>query len=183
MPTHNDQQRYHDILKRIAKRRPFGSVPQDEEPLTPQDRALDLINACDSFANLTQHSYPDILCYGPKALRQSAWSAVVIWYHRKGYHGYQLLKLMGVWAHYRETDILLSIGIRTLPYRAPVFDAGVYHVAIQNGFALYYEDDGHPSAADDRTFYRAIYKAQDRLTHRQALIDILDNWQREMNSG
>ena len=37
---------------------------------------------------------------------------------------------------------MLSIGIRKLHYRAPIFDAGVYRVAIQNGFQLYYEDDG-----------------------------------------
>ena len=115
MPSSDKNLRYNDILNRIATRRPFGSKPLDDKPQTPHDRALDLINAYDSLANLTSLSYPDILCYGPKALRRSAWSAVVIWHHQKGYHGYQLLELLGVWARYQEADILLTIGRRRLP--------------------------------------------------------------------
>lgn len=183
MPSDRNQQRYRDILNRIARRRPFGGKPLDETPQTPCDRALDLVNAYDSFVNLTQQSYPDILCYGPKALRRSAWSAVVIWHHQKAYHGYQLLDLLGVWAHFQEQEILLSIGIRSLPYRAPVFDAGVYHVAIQNGFALYYQDGGHPPSADDRLLYQACFKATDRLIHRQSLTDALDTWNTGMMSS
>ena len=84
----NNDQRYEEILKNLARRRPFGSKPRDDKPQTPHDHALDLVNAYDNLANLTSLNYPGILCYGPKALRRSAWSAVVIWYHQKGYHGY-----------------------------------------------------------------------------------------------
>ena len=183
LAEHDNAQRYDEILKNIARRRPFGGKPRDDKPQTPHDRALDLINAYDSLASLTSRSYPDILCHGPKALRRSAWSAVVIWYHQKGYHGYQQLDLLGVWAHYQETDILLTIGDRRLPYRAPVYDAGVYHVAIQNGFTLYYEDDGHAPSSADTTLYRAIFNPRDRLKHRQALTEILDDWTREMSES
>jgi hypothetical protein len=183
MPKNENQERYDDILNRIARRRPFGSKPRADRPLTPQDRALDLINAYDSLASLTSLEYPDILCYGPKVLRRSAWSAVVVWYHRKGYHGYLQLDLLGVWAHHREQDLLLTIGCRRLPYRAPVFDAGVYHVAIRNEFTLYYEDDGRVPAERDSTFYRAKFRPKDRLTHRGALVDILDNWKRDKGAG
>lgn len=183
MPSSDKNLRYNDILNRIATRRPFGSKPLDDKPQTPHDRALDLINAYDSLANLTSLSYPDILCYGPKALRRSAWSAVVIWHHQKGYHGYQLLELLGVWARYQEADILLTIGRRRLPYRAPVYDAGVYHVAIQTGFTLYYEDDGRAPSAADSTLYCAKFNSRDRLSHRQALTKILENWKREMRAS
>ncbi len=180
---HDNDQRYDDILNRIATRRPFGGKPRDDKPKTPHDRALDLINAYDSLASLTALYYPDVLCYGPKALRRSAWSAVAIWYHQKGYHGYRLLELLGVWATYQGTDLLLTIGRRRLPYRAPVYDAGVYHVAIQNGFTLYYEDDGGAPSAADSTLYCARFTSRDRLAHRQALTDILDNWKREMSAS
>ena len=72
---------------------------------------------------------------------------------------------------------MLSIGIRKLQYRAPIFDAGVYRVAIQNGFQLYYEDDAHPPEAGDSPLYHEPFKIEKRLTHRRALCEILDNWQ------
>ena len=55
---------------------------------------------------------------------------------------------------------MLSIGIRKLQYRAPIFDAGVYRVAIQNGFQLYYEDDGHPPEAGDSPLYHEPFKIE-----------------------
>ena len=58
-----------------------------------------------------------------------------MWYHRKGYHGYQTLcACSGSGRIIAQSDILISIGIRSLPYRAPVYDPGVYRVAIQNNF-------------------------------------------------
>ena len=100
MPPAKSDRRYQDILNKIASRGPFGSKSPVDKPQTPQDSALDLINAYDSLIPLTERSYDSILCYGPKSLRRSAWSAVVIWYQKKGYHGYQTLDLLGVWAHY-----------------------------------------------------------------------------------
>ena len=78
---------------------------------------------------------------------------------------------------------MLSIGIRPLPYRAPVYDPGVYRVAIQNNFRLYYDDDGHPPADSDRLLYRAPFKSKERLNHRQALIELLQKWRNEIEAG
>ncbi|MDE2855094.1 MAG: hypothetical protein OXN88_13055 [Chloroflexota bacterium] len=183
MSADKKARRYADIQRRIAKRRPFGSGPQEEKPLKPADRVLDLLNAFDALAELAQRSYNSILCYGPKALHGPAWSGVVIWYHSRGYHGYQTLNLLGVWAHYQQGRITISIGIRKLPYRAPVYDPGVYRVAIQNNFRLYYEDDGLPPADRDRLLYRAPFELKKRLTHRQALSEILERWQRDIEAG
>lgn len=182
MPTLDKNQRYKNILKNIERRRPFGSARKEEKPRTPQDRVLDLLNAFDALAELAQRDFERILCYGPQTVRGRAWSGVVIWYHNKGYHGYQTLRLFGVWAHYREAEIMLSIGIRRLPYRAPVYDAGVYRVAIQNNFRIYYDDDGHPPEDGDRLFYRASFKLGERLEHRQALTDLLRSWISEIDA-
>ncbi|MCY3834262.1 MAG: hypothetical protein OXG85_14715 [Chloroflexi bacterium] len=180
MSADDQEQRYDDILRRIAKRRPFGSAPDDQKPGTPHDRALDMVNAFDTMAELAQGQYAKILCYGPQALQGRAWSGAVIWYHKRGYHGYQTLSLFGLWAHYHDSRIVLSAGLRQLPYRAPVYDPGVYRVAIRNGFQLYYDDDGRPPDGDDRLLYRAPFELKERLKHRQALAEILTQWAAEV---
>ena len=183
MRAEDKKQRYDSILRNISNRRPFGSAKPDEKRLSPHDRILDLINAFDALAELPQAEYKHILCYGPKAVRGQAWSGVVIWYHSKGYHGYQNLHLLGVWAHYREGELLLSIGIRQLSYRAPVYDPGVYRVAIQNNFSIYYEDDGQPPGEEDRLLFRARFNIKKRLTLRQTLVKILQKWRQEIDAG
>ena len=176
-------QRYEDILARIASRRPFGSKPKQAEPSRPHDRALDLVNAHDALADLAERDYPHILCYGPRTLRGAAWSGVVIWYHCKGYHGYQRLNLLGVWAQSEVGGIMLSAGIRELPYHAPVYDAGVYRVAITTGFDLYYEDKGQPPGDEDTLFFSVKFSASDRLALRDRLQAIADEWRQKQSSA
>ena len=183
MPADRDHERYQDILKKIAEGRPFGSRRREPLPQTPHDRALDRINAFDTLAPLARKDYRHALCYGPKSLRGSAWSAVVVWYHHKGYHGYQTLFLLGVWAHYDEERILLSIAERQLPYRAPVYDAGVYRVAIQSNFSLYYDDVGAPPASGDRLLHRCRFQEKERLTHRQTLKEIVARWRQQLETS
>ena len=179
----DSEERYEDILNRIARRKPFGGKRRDNAPQTPQDRMLDLVNAYDYLAAQTRDAFEHFLCYGPKILRQPAWSAVLVWYHRKGYHGYQTLHLLGIWAHYRENAGLLSAGIRPLPYRAPVYDAGVYRVAIQSNFRIYYDDNGSPPGEDDRLLYQAQFNETERLEHRRALREALQRWRGEIEAG
>lgn len=183
MGAEDKNQRYQEILKRIDSRRPFGSRREEEKPRAPQDQVLNLLNVYDALADLAGREYKTILCYGPRTCRAPAWSGVVIWYHSKGYHGYQTLNLLGVWAHYRQSEFLTSIGIRSLPYRAPVYDPGVYRVAIQNNFKIYYTDDGHPPDKSDRTLYRAPFKSKERLIHRQTLAGLLQKWRREIEAS
>ena len=183
MRAEDKNQRYQEILNKINRRRPFGSRREEEKPRAPHDQVLDLLNAYDALAELTQRDFDPILVYGPRTVRGRAWSGVVIWYHKRGYHGYQTLHLLGVWAHYRAGDIVLSIGLRSLPYRAPVYDPGVYRVAIQNNFSIYYDDDGQPPDEGDRILYRATFKAKERLNHRQTLAELLQEWRREIEAG
>lgn len=183
MCAEDKQQRYENILKNISNRRLFGSAKMDDEPRRLHDHALDLINAYDALAELPQREFNNILCYGPKAVRGPAWSGVVIWYHSKGYHGYQTLHLLGAWARYHEGELLLSIGTRQLSYRAPVYDAGVYRVAIQNNFRIYYDDDGHPPGEDDRLLFQSTFIMKERLTLRQTLVEILQKWSEEIEAS
>ena len=178
-----NEDRYEDILKRIAERRPFGQKRRDILPQTPHERALDRINAFDCLSNLTRQPYDHWLCYGPKSLRGPAWAGVVVWAHRKGYHGYQQLTLHGVWAHYAEGDILLSMGTRHLPYSASIYDAGVYRVAIGTNFRIYYDDSGGPPADGDDLHFRGAFDDRDRLRQRQSLRQIVNQWRRNMAAG
>lgn len=176
----DSERRYEDIMRQIAARKPFGKPRRDARPPTPHDRALNLVNAYDSLRQLSERRYARILCQGPKTLRGAAWSAVVIWYRVKGYHGYQRLNVLGIWARYVDGEMALCVGIRKLEYKAPIFDASVYRVAMENGFHLYYEDDGHPPDEGDEVMYQAAFDAEQRLRHRLAIRDALAKWLREI---
>lgn len=183
MTADRDDERYDDILKKIAEGRPFGSRRRKLPPQTPHSRALDRINAFDALAQLARKDYRRVLCYGPKSLRGSAWAAAVVWFHHKGYHGYQTLCLLGVWAHYDEDQIQLSIAERQLPYRAPVYDAGVYRVAIRNNFSLYYDDPGAPPDNEDKLLHRGRFQEKERLTYRQTLKEVVAQWQVKLETS
>ncbi len=184
MATANDNEdRYEDILKRISERRPFGVKRREIRPQTPHERALDRINAYDCLAELPRQDYEHWMCYGPKSLRASAWAGVVVWAHRKGYHGYQTLTLLGVWAQYNGEHIVIGLGERELPYSAPVYDAGVYRVAIQGNFKIYYDDTGRAPGADDQFLYRHTYSESERLRLRQALRETVRQWKRDFSAG
>ncbi len=183
MPAQDKKQRYEDILKKISHRHALGRRQKEDRRQKPPRQVLDLLNSFEALATLAQRDFERVLCYGPRVLDGAAWSGVVIWYHRKGYHGYQNLKLLGVWAHYVAGEITLSIGIRPLPYRAPIYDPGVYRVAIQSNFKLYYDDDGQPPADGDRLLYRAPFKLRQRLAQREALNELLEKWLGEIEAG
>ncbi|MCY4464792.1 MAG: hypothetical protein OXE46_04575 [Chloroflexi bacterium] len=183
MPNQPADDRYQDILARIAARRPFGSPRPQKKPARPHDQALNLLNAFDTWSDLVLREYKRILCHGPKTMRGAAWSGVVIWYHNKGYHGYQQLRILGLWTHHAGDDIVLSVGIRVLPYRAPVFDPGAFRHNITDGFQLYYEDMGQPPGECDQLLFQAIFTVRERLKLREKLQEIADQWRRQQERG
>ena len=126
--------------------------------------------------------YQHILCYGPQVVRKSNASGVMIWYRNKGYYGYQTLHLLGIWTHNIEANIVLTISIRDLPYRAAVYSPEGYHATIQKGFKLFYEDNGQLPDEKDHILFESIYNQKERLTHRQTLLDILHQWQLDIDA-
>lgn len=177
MSQDDNQQRYDDILKRIAKRKSIDKNQAEQKPKSAYDLILDSLNAYDKMATLQLQDYKHILCYGPQVIRQPKESGVVIWYRNKGYHGYTTLHLLGIWAHNLETDIYLTVGIRDLPYRASIYDPEGYHASIHKGFRAFYEDDGHHPTDTDTILFQMIYQQKERLTHRQMLHNVLHQWQ------
>ena len=183
MSADRGEERYQDILKRIAERPAFGSRQRETPPPTPHQRALDRVNAYDCLAGLARREYAGWFCYGPKALGGKAWAGVLIWAHRKGYHGYKALNLRGIWAHYAGDKLMLSVGWRQLAYSAPVYDPGVFRVAIASNFRIYYDDNGAPEGDGKQLLYRDAYRDQDRLLHRRALEEAARQWRSEMDAG
>jgi len=171
----DNQQRYDNILQRIAHRKPFKSQAESK-PKSPYDLILDSLNAYDTFDVLTHAKYTHIITHGPKVIRRKTWSGVVIWYRDKGYHGYKLLSLFGIWLHQHETDIQLTIGIRKLPYRASVYNPEGYFATIRKDFKLFYDDSGQPPTADDDILFHTPHNTKERLTYRQTLSEIINQW-------
>lgn len=182
MPQDDNQRRYDDILKRIAERKTTEKNQPEQKQKSAYDLILDSLNAYDQMATLPHHTYKHILCYGPQVIRKPTWSGVVVWYRNKGYYGYQILHLLGIWAHQHHTNIELAIGIRDLPYRASIYSAEGYHASIRNGFKLFYEDDGHPPEERNAILLQTIYQQKERLALRQTLINSLLQWQLDINS-
>jgi len=182
MSQDDNQQRYEDILKRIAERKSTKNNQTEQKTKSAYDLILDSLNAYDQMAKLPLKRYEHILCYGPKVIRQYSWSGVVIWYHNKGYYGYQLLHLLGVWAYQQDTDIHLIIGIRDLPYRASIHNPEGFHTSIRKGFKLFYNDNGHPPTDTENSLFKSTYNQKERLTLRQTLYNILNQWQIDIDT-
>ena len=181
MPSDNNQRRYEDILKRITNRKPFGQS-SEQKPKSAYDLILDSLNAYDTFAALTLKTYDNILCYGPQVIHQPTWTGVIIWYLNKGYYGYRELNLLGIWAHQQNSDMLLTIGLRKLPYQAAVYNPEGFHASIRKGFKLFYEDDGHPPTEAEMILFQFVYEAKERLTLRQTLQNLTHQWQQDVDS-
>jgi hypothetical protein len=182
MSQDDNQKRYEDILKRIADRKSIKQDQTEQKVKTAYDLILDSLNVYDRIATLPQRNYQHILCYGPQVVRHDSSSGVVIWYRKKGYYGYQLLHLMGIWAHQYKEGIKLTIGIRDLPYRAATYNPEGYHATIRKGFTLFYEDYGHPPDEQDTVLFQSNYQQKERLTLRQTLPKILHQWQVEIDA-
>jgi len=177
--SNQNDDRYNEILKKIAARKPFGAESQSAQG-SPLDLILDYLNAYDTLDALAQGTYSTILCYGPQVMRGDSWVGVLIWSHAKSYYGYRTLSLLGIWTQQIETDLQVVLGLRDLPYKAPVFSAEAYHSLIRRGFKTFYEDNGHPPQASDYVLYQVIYEQKNRLLMREAIQTHLKQWKANM---
>ena len=71
-------------------------------------------------------------------------------------HDYKTLYLLGVWAIEEADDASgasILVGVKTLAYSAPYFNAESYAHQMKGGFQLYYPDDGRPPDRPATTYY------------------------------
>lgn len=180
--SQNNDDRYQEIMKRIANRKPFEMNQKQKKNSSVYDKIADSLNLLDTLAKLSNKQYENIICHGPKALNYSNWSGVVLWYRPKGYYGYKTLTLLGAWVKQGEKDIKFVLGLRNLDYQAAVYNPEGYFASIRKGFKLFYKDNGHPPTKDDTILYQCTYEAKERLTIRQTLTKYLDQWQQNIEA-
>ncbi len=166
MPNDPDD-RYADILRRIAERKAQQQYTQRRDALTT---ALDLLNAADALSRVV---VPDgRYIYGPRLIPARTSQGIVIWSCPKSYTGYKLLTVLGVWAQHTDEDIRVIVGSKRLPYSAAFFEAEAFYRLIRKGYDIYYSDDGAPPAPAARLL-DVPYALSERLGQRQAIVDAL----------
>ena len=139
-------------------------------PQTPVQRELhrilDDLNAFGFLEDARNRTPPEMLCFGPKDIYGPTWSGVVIWLRPAGYHNYQTLLLLGVWAATAIDEAQILVGRRTLPFTAPFYNPEAYFHTIRRTFDIYYDGNTEPPADQDR-LHEVVYDPSQRLAIRQ----------------
>jgi hypothetical protein len=164
----DNDSRYDAIIRNIAQRkRDEANAPQQDTLAT----LLDHVNAWGFLEDLKKSRRKPFNCYGPKTFRSylpASWVGVVVWCKPKGYYHYETLTLLGVWAYEADGATYITLGTKTLPFNAPVFNPESYYHHLKRRFDLYYEDDGSPPPESAR-LYTANYDSSKRLEIREAI--------------
>jgi hypothetical protein len=133
-------------------------------------RALDSLNALDSLEELGRARFSPRLSSPPRAYAgdlPSTWVSAVFWTRPPGYLGYKVLSVYGVWASSADADaILITIGMKKLPFARPFFDPEPYHKLFRRDYTLYYDDDGAPPA---QPAFSEPYTPANRLVQRDSM--------------
>lgn len=168
------------MSRRHKRRRYERREPLRDDPLQRQlAGVLDSLNALGFLEALRAPS--TLLSFGPKVARGGRWMGAVRWYRRPGYHNYQTLNLLGIWAqaaHDEEKQapsVEVIVGTRTLHYNADFYNAESYFHHIQHTFETYYGNDAGPPPGAAR-LYAARYDAARRLDMRRAIETALKQW-------
>lgn len=170
-------ERYNEILRRIAARQQAQAQAAAQSSLhAVLGGALDSLNALDLLdatlsKTLRKKGY---LCWGPAAFRSADWLGTLLWCKPASYHGYRLLRVVGIWATLGEGRVQITVAGKALPYAAPFYEAEAYHKLMRKGFDTYYQDDGAPPAAG--TLLHTAYDAEQRLLLREQLAAALKAW-------
>lgn len=137
-------------------------------------RALDSLNALDFLEELGRARFSPRLSSPPRAYAgelPSPWVSAVFWTRPAGYLGYKVLSVYGVWASSTDADaILITIGMKKLPFARPFFDPEPYHNLFRRDYTLYYDDNGAPPA---QSAFSELYTPANRLAQRDSVRDAL----------
>lgn len=166
----SNDSRYDDILRRIQQR----NLRRKPDTSLPLRQVLDNVNAFGFLEDVQARRYPQIVCFGPKAVQGATWAGVVIWYKSRGYYSYRTLTLLGIWAASASETITLQLGTKILEFTGHYYNAESYHKHLPKRFDIYYQDDGSPPSAN--FLYTTFYDPVQRLAIRQALQTALKQW-------
>jgi hypothetical protein len=160
--------RYQEILRRIYAQQQI-SAPNDSLLAI-----LDALNSSDMLQDILDKLRKIRQVYGTKIFQRDNWAGLLLWYPNKGYYGYQMLTIVGIWVieHENET-IMVQFGTRKTPYTAPVYNAEAYHKLIRKSYTTYYNDSGEPPSTP---LFEIQYEPENRLEIRQQLENTITNW-------
>lgn len=169
----NAEQRYQEIMRRIAQHEARKRGQQVSASLAEMLNTLNVIEPLEQFAR--RRNLP-ILGYGPTTKKALNSLRVVVWWMQKGPLPYKQLYLFGVWAIQRENTVEIIIGTRNLAYTAPIYTAEAFWKLIKRDYITYYQDDGQPPTGD-AVLYQTTYDPTNRLIIRQQIQDVIRAWQ------
>jgi hypothetical protein len=175
MPPTDSDSRYEEIMRRIEQRkREEQSAPIFDDLA----RMLDNLSAFATFEDARRRTPREVLMFGPKAVRgygPPMWVGVVVWYRPGGYYRYRVCNLLGLWAlrEDKTTSTRIIVGKKTLKYAQQVYNPESYFKQMQQGFELYYGDNGSPPLAKDWV-YSAEYRPLERLKLMAEIKDALE---------
>lgn len=176
----NSNSRYEEIRRRIAARRTQYLAPT---PSTLLETTLDQLNVYDQLEEFRMNRPDDWVCYTPTPFNGQGWSGVLVWCHRKGYHGYRQIIIFGVWAQWQDEQIRIIADKRQRTYSAAIYNPESFHKLIRKSFELYYDDDGRPPHSSQTPDLEIAYSPADRLTIRQKLMKLMQQWRENLDEG
>lgn len=141
-------------------------------------RALDNLNAFGLLEDVQRHPPGSLMCFGPKSIHggaDPAWVGVVVWMRRPGYHHFDMLSLLGVWAEGIAESGRIIAGTRTLQYTGQPYNAESYFHHLKRDFSLHYGKDVPPPTGAGR-LYERVYAPDARLEMRRELEAMIDDW-------
>ncbi|MEZ4671894.1 MAG: hypothetical protein R3E39_28655 [Anaerolineae bacterium] len=191
MSADDPERRYQDILRRIEQHKQQQASAPKQSVLAA---VLDSLNAAGLLSAIKRRPPAGLSAYGPKSftglvatlesllavdeqdsLGPFHWTGVVLWHKPKGYHHYQTMGLLGIWARETQSGIAVLVGEKALTFNAPVFNPESYYHHIKRRFDLFYEGDASPPDAA-HTLLDVRYDPADRLAQREALEATLRRW-------
>jgi hypothetical protein len=175
--------RYLEILRKLEQQQRQAERAPVQSRLT---QVLDDVNAFGFLEDVQSKPPRGSLCFGPKVVNSGLkptavneasdeWAGVVIWCKPRGYYGYRVLTLVGLWTYTVADTVYLTLGTKELPFTGPYYNAESYFRNLQTNFHIYHQDDGSPPA-DSGQRYTVAYDPAQRLAIRQAIQTELANW-------
>lgn len=167
------EDRYADIMRRIAERRAQQAVAPQREAREGLAQVLDAVDAWGRLEVIQRSKAMHRLCWGPAvvgAIIPTPWAGAVIWRRGSAYHDYKQIQLIGIWAFNGEDGTpILTVGSKMLAYSAHGYEPEAYHKLIRKHFNIYYRDDGSPPPPSGRRF-TLRYDPEHRLEIRETLV-------------
>jgi len=178
MPTSHSRRR-RELAKAVAARKRAAEWAPQRDTQNGFSRTLNLLNAYGLLEDIQQQPPAGYLAFGPKAVYAprgaDPYAGVVIWLRAAGYHNYQTLTLLGLWASGDATAPYIIAGTRTLRYNGQPYSPESYFRHLRTDFTVYYEKSAPPPSDDDQ-LYTAQFDAAERLALRQSVAKILKEW-------